>query len=94
MVWIVALLYFAPGYMAFLKKIKLFAVVSSILFALALIAVSDSLLLQAIYIAIVVITFTGLLAVKTTGNNKGTMYFSLPCWLLIASVVIKVFFTS
>lgn len=93
MTWIVAVLYFVPGYIAFIKKIKLFAIVSSLLFAFALISVSDSLLLQSIYIAIVVITFICLLAVNTRSKNKGTIYFSLPCWLFIASVLINVFLT-
>jgi len=93
MAWIVSLIYFILGSVSFTKKIRLFAIVSSVLLFLALTSISDSLMLKSIYIAIIAIAFISMVALKFSPEKKGTFFFSIPCWLLIASVLINVFFT-
>lgn len=93
MAWIVSLIYFILGSVTFTKKIRLFAIASSVLLFLALTSISDSLVLKSIYIAIIAIAFISMFVIKASPDKKGVFYFSIPCWLLISSVLINVFLT-
>ncbi|AMO49891.1 hypothetical protein GA0061071_107143 [Kosakonia oryzendophytica] len=88
---IIALIYFALGTLLFIKKIRLYTITSSFLLFVALHIVAPSQLLTAIWIAVLLLTFAGLLIIKSSRDKRGVFYFSLPCWLLIASVIIDLF---
>ncbi|MDF7760727.1 hypothetical protein PU683_14480 [Kosakonia cowanii] len=92
MVWGVSLIYFILGWIFFTRTFRFYALVSSLLLAIALHNVLQSRLLVILYIAILAGVFFALLLLKRSPDKKGTLYFSLPCWLLIATVLINVFF--
>ncbi len=94
MAGIIALVYFVLGAVAFTRKIKLFAIASSLLLFVALTIVAASQPFTLLFIALLVIAFLVLLIVKKPRDNKGIFYFSLPCWLLIGAVLIHLFYLS
>lgn len=94
MAGIVALVYFVLGSVAFTRKIKLFAIASSLLLLAALTIVAASQLFTLLFITLLVIAFLVLLIMKTPRDNKGVFYFSLPCWLLIGAVLIHLFYLN
>lgn len=96
MVWGVSLVYFVLGWIFFTRTFRLYALVSSLLLTIALHNVLQSHLLVilylAVYLAVLAVTFITLLLLKRSPDKKGTLYFSLPCWLLIVTVIFNVFF--
>jgi len=92
MVWGVSLAYFVIGWIFFTRTFRLYALVSSLLLAIALHNVLHSQLLVMLYLALLAVAFITLLLLKRSPDKKGTLYFSVPCWLLIATVMINVFF--
>lgn len=91
MVWIVSLIYFLLGTVSFMKQVRLFSIASSVLLCLAFTYITDSPMLTGIYIAILLLSYIAMLIIKGDLSKKGTFYFSVPCWLLILSVLINVF---
>jgi len=86
---LISLIFFIVGTVTFTKKIKIHAIVCTFLFYLAINNIKNTLFLQLTYIAIIVIAYAYLLMRK---KLKGEIvYFSIPCWLLIASILINVF---
>lgn len=92
MVWSASAVYFILGWIFFTRTFRLYALVSSLLLAIALHNVLQSQLLVMLYLAILAVAFFTLLLLKRSPDKKGTLYFSVPCWLLIATVIINVFF--
>jgi len=92
MVWGVSLVYFVLGWIFFTRTFRLYALVSSLLLAIALHNVLQSRLLVILYLAVLAVTFITLLLLKRSPDKKGTLYFSVPCWLLIVTVIFNVFF--
>ena len=92
MVWGASAVYFILGWIFFTRTFRLYALVSSLLLAIALHNVLQSQQLVMLYLAILAVAFFTLLLLKRSPDKKGTLYFSVPCWLLIATVIINVFF--
>ncbi|AUV00963.1 hypothetical protein AAIG33_04930 [Phytobacter ursingii] len=94
MAGIVALVYFVVGCVAFTRKIKLFTIASSLLLFAALTLLAPSPVFTLLCIALLVIAFMVLLIVNSPRENKSTLYFSFPCWLLIGAVLLHLFYLS
>ena len=94
MAGIVALVYFVAGSLAFTRKIKLFTIASSLLLFAALKIIAASQVLTFFFIALLGIAFMVLLIVKSPRENKSTLYFSFPCWLLIGAVLLHLLYLS
>ena len=39
-----------------------------------------------LYLAVLAVTFITLLLLKRSPDKKGTLYFSVPCWLLVTTM--------
>ncbi|AHJ73564.1 hypothetical protein [Kosakonia sacchari] len=91
MAGVIALVYFASGTVFFTQKIRLFAFVSAFILYMALHIAAASALLTGLLLACLLSTFVILLPLKRPRDKKAVLHFSLPCWLLIVSVIYDVF---
>ncbi|PDO90339.1 hypothetical protein [Kosakonia pseudosacchari] len=91
MAGIITLFYFTLGTVVFTQKIKLFAIVSSFILYVALHIAAANALLTGLLVACLLITFVILLSLNCNRDKKAVLHFSLPCWLLIVSVIYDVF---
>ncbi|TCC07085.1 hypothetical protein E0L21_11765 [Kosakonia quasisacchari] len=90
---VIALIYFVLGTVFFTQKIRLFAIVSSFILYVALHIAATSALLTGLLLACLLITFVILLPLNRNRDKRAVLHFSLPCWLLIVSVIYDVFFS-
>ncbi|ECC4378662.1 hypothetical protein C2F16_22935, partial [Salmonella enterica] len=84
---IISLIYLMFSLLVFTKKITISNVLSAFLLFLSLYILHHKSLLIFIYCLIIVATVI-LHQVKTSADKKAVFYFSMPCWLLILSVII------
>ncbi|AVS54138.1 hypothetical protein E1K12_23330 [Salmonella enterica subsp. enterica serovar Virchow] len=85
---IISLIYLMFSLLVFTKKITISNVLSAFLLFLSLYILHHKSLLIFIYCLIIVATVI-LHQVKTSADKKAVFYFSMPCWLLILSVIIN-----
>ncbi|EHD8131008.1 hypothetical protein JO985_004702 [Salmonella enterica] len=85
---IISLIYLMFSLLVFTKKITISNVLSAFLLFLSLYILHHKSLLIFIYCLIIVATVI-LLRVKISADKKAVFYFSMPCWLLILSVIIN-----
>lgn len=88
---IISLIFLCVGVLAFTREIKLFKIVSSIMLYFSFVVTNGNVPLQVSYISIMLMVLIVLLYVSSSKKNKDIFYFSIPCWLLIFSVIYKVF---
>lgn len=87
---IISLIYLMFSLLVFTKKITISNVLSAFLLFLSLYILHHKSLLIFIYCLIIIIVATVILhQVKTSADKKTVFYFSMPCWLLILSVIIN-----
>ncbi|EJP2128818.1 hypothetical protein NUZ96_004008 [Salmonella enterica] len=87
---IISLIYLMFSLLVFTKKITISNVLSAFLLFLSLYILHHKSLLIFIYCLIIIIVATViLLRVKISADKKAVFYFSMPCWLLILSVIIN-----
>ncbi len=91
MAGIISLLFLCVGAITFTKEIKLFKIASSIMLYFSFVVAKGNVPLQISYISIILIVFIVLLYINSSKKNKDIFYFSIPCWLLVLSVIVKVF---
>lgn len=82
-----ALSYFFIGYFFIKKEIKAYQIVSTLLFSMALNMIYWNITIFIVYL-IAPITFVFLMRVIKKTNVQ-VIYFSIPCWLVILSVIIN-----
>ncbi|ECJ5874760.1 hypothetical protein DIR86_004412 [Salmonella enterica subsp. salamae] len=85
---IISLIYLMFSLLVFTKKIRISNVLSAFLLFLSLYILHHKSLLIFIYCLIIVATVI-LHRVKTSADKKAVFYFSMPCWLLILSIIIN-----
>lgn len=88
---IISLIYLCVGVLAFTRKIKLFKVISSIVLYSSLLISKENIPLQVFNVSIILLSLITLLYINTSKEKKDIFYFSIPCWLLITSIIVVVF---
>lgn len=86
---IISLIYLMFSLLVFTKKITISNVLSAFLLFLSLYILHHKSLLIFIYCLIIIVATVILHQVKTSADKKAVFYFSMPCWLLILSVIIN-----
>ncbi|EBQ9763792.1 TPA: hypothetical protein P5K82_004687 [Salmonella enterica subsp. enterica serovar Concord] len=86
---IISLIYLMFSLLVFTKKITISNVLSAFLLFLSLYILHYKSLLIFIYCLIIIVATVILHQVKTSADKKAVFYFSMPCWLLILSVIIN-----
>lgn len=91
MAGIISLIFLFTGVLALTRKIKLFKVLSSILLYLSFLVAKDIFSLQVFNVSIILLTLIIITYINTSKEKKDIFYFSMPCWLLMASVIVVTF---
>lgn len=90
MLAIISLIYLMFSLLVFTKKITISNVLSAFLLFLSLYILHHKSLLIFIYCLIIIVATAILHRVKTSADKKAVFYFSMPCWLLVLSVIINI----
>ncbi|MGY5956693.1 hypothetical protein ACUY4R_000898 [Kosakonia sp. BK9b] len=85
------MIYWLTGVAVFTRKIRLFSVVSALLLYATLRSLTYSPLLTSLALAVLIGSFIALLIMKSSREQKSTVYFSVPCWMLLGTVIINLF---
>ncbi|MBE0026753.1 hypothetical protein DNK65_21320 [Citrobacter koseri] len=86
---IISLLYLVFGFFVFTRKVRISTLLSGFLLFLSLSIFEHKPLLIFIYSFLIIIVTIVIYRVKASIDKKEVFYFSIPCWLLIISVIIN-----
>ncbi|ECS6017657.1 hypothetical protein BR499_21520 [Salmonella enterica subsp. enterica serovar Uganda] len=86
---IISLFYLVFGFFLFTRKIRISKLLSGFLLFLSLNILQHNPLLIFIYCLFIIIATIIIGRINTSKAKKEVFYFSMPCWLLILSVIIK-----
>uniref|UniRef100_UPI003F5E03FE hypothetical protein n=1 Tax=Kluyvera sichuanensis TaxID=2725494 RepID=UPI003F5E03FE len=89
---IISLLYLVIGFFIFTRKIKLSKLISTFLLFLSLYILPQHSFLILIYTLIIIIVTLFFYRLTLDLTRKETLYFSMPCWFVVLSIVLNVFY--
>lgn len=91
MVEIFSLLFLIAGITLFTRDVKLFKIASGVVLYFSFLVVKENTLLQIFYSFIITMVLLVLVYMNISMKKKDIFYFSIPCWLLVVSVMVSVF---